>query len=90
MGLVGKILLTVMVHVLFSNIGAPFLILIGRYAIKYMVAVKFVPQIVLLILLAFFSVMKPPKAAKPKDEAKSDDEGKPLLYPTTAEGKKLV
>ena len=70
MGVPGKILVSFMVLFQLSHIVAPFLILISKYAIKYLVAVNFVPQIILFILLAYFSVVKPPKIHKGKHEAK--------------------
>lgn len=62
LGVVGYGLLSFVV--IFSlNLGAtvPFMMLRTDYCIKYLFATKFTTQIILVVLLAIFSVAKPPK-----------------------------
>lgn len=83
-GIFGKIFIFFAVHWLFSSVAAPFLILRGYYCFQYLWKVKCAPQLILIVLWIMFTVMRPPRDPKPKQ----DKEEKTPLVDKKEEAKK--
>jgi len=65
-GKAGFVILSILVQMLFSHCAVYFLILEGYYSYKMMIKLKFLPQIILIVLIAVFSNIRPPRDPKPK------------------------
>ena len=69
-GKVGYFILSLLTLVSFSHCGAYFMVLKGSYCLQLLIKLKFIPQMLLFGVIAFFTVKRPPKdRSKPNTES---------------------
>ena len=67
-GYIGFIILNILVHMSFNYCAVYFLILEGYYSILMIAKLKFIPHIILFVLIGIFANIRPPRDPKPKSD----------------------